>query len=612
MAPTLRTRLKTAHALGVTNLVRVLSYRLRLRAGVHPVQRIAPVALPGGRFFAAALATTTPPAPMAWRDAANYFGWLRPGTGEAPPEWLRSVTTGRTAATADAPWWALPDFDSNLGDIKAVWEPSRFDWVVNLAQQARAGVPGSAARLNQWLADWCAKNPMFVGPNWKCAQEASIRVMHLSVAALICGETQRPSEPLVALVVGHLRRIAPTVSYAVAQDNNHGTSEAAALYIGGHWLKCLGHEEGHDWHRRGRTLLENRILRLVAADGSFSQHSTNYHRLMLETVSLVETWRRAAGLPALSDPCYGRLAAAAAWLRTLVDPATGDAPNVGANDGANLLPLTDADYRDFRPAVYLASTLFEHHAAYSDGPWQAQLEWLGVAAAPRATDSAAPASRTFDDGGLAVLVIPGAQAILRYPRFRFRPSHADALHVDLRVNGANLLRDGGSFSYADPAAVDYFGGPEGHNSVQFDDHEQMPKLSRFLWGDWLTTRTVTPVHGSAGQAMAAASYQDRFGAIHDRALTLAEGSLTVTDRLSGFHRRAVLRWRLRPGPWQLDGAVASADGHRVTLSAGVPLVRIELRTGWESRYYLQQTVVPILEVEIAAPGVVTTRYQWSG
>lgn len=36
---------------------------------------------------------------------------------------------------SDRNWWEIPDFDLAVGDIKAVWEASRFDWVPALAQK---------------------------------------------------------------------------------------------------------------------------------------------------------------------------------------------------------------------------------------------------------------------------------------------------------------------------------------------------------------------------------------------------------------------------------------------------------------------------------------------
>ena len=79
--------------------------------------------------------------------------------------------------------------------------------------------------------------------------------MHLAVAALILDQVNTTSDALQNLLVLHLQRIAPTIGYAVAQDNNHGTSEAAALFIGGTWLQKYGHKE-KKWSELGRKWLE--------------------------------------------------------------------------------------------------------------------------------------------------------------------------------------------------------------------------------------------------------------------------------------------------------------------------------------------------------------------
>src|SRR5690606_27108937 len=127
------------------------------------------------------------------------------------------------------------------------------------------------------------------------------------------------------------------LSYARAQDNNHATSEAVALFAAGAWLELAGSAGGRVLARQGRGLLERHVIRLFGKDGSFSQHSVNYHRLVLDTLSIAEIWRQHAGLPAFSASFRERAAAGAQWLRAMVDPSTGDAPNLGANDGANLL-----------------------------------------------------------------------------------------------------------------------------------------------------------------------------------------------------------------------------------------------------------------------------------
>ena len=146
--------------------------------------------------------------------------------------------------------------------------------------------------------------------------------------------------------------------------------------------------------------------------------------------------------------------------------------------------------------------------------------------------------------------------------------------------------------------------------MQFDDREQMPRIGRFLWGNWLRTRQLQPiVHGASATTMGA-TYRDDHGAIHARHVALHPTALRVSDTISGFAHRAVLRWRLTPGAWTLHGDIVSNGAHRLKISANVPVVRRELVTGWESRFYLKRTEVPVIEVELAVPGVIVTEYEW--
>ncbi|MDV3458443.1 alginate lyase family protein [Sphingomonas sp. HF-S4] len=600
------TRVRTLLAIGATNGLRVLDYRLGLKSGLHPVQRVTAALPAAGPFFT--LPSAVDPArraPAAWHDEATLFGAYPIAIGAQPPAWTRDPLTepGAQDPAPDTlpPWWQIGDFAG--GDIKRVWELSRFDWAMAFAQHARAGEVGAVERLNHWIEDWVRANPAYRGPNWKCAQEASIRVLHLSVAAMLLSDATM-SAPLRSLVDAHVRRILPTLSYARAQDNNHATSEAGALFVAGAWMTCAGLPEGAELARRGRSLIERAVARLFAPDGSFSQYSVNYHRVALDTLSIVELWRRRAGLPPFNTTWNQRASGAANWLRLMVDPASGDAPNLGANDGANLLPLTDAAYRDYRPSVQLATVLFQERRAFPPGPWDESLAWLGVA--PPDTVAELPERAIFDDGGYAVLRQAEAMVMLRYPRFRFRPSHADAMHVDLWLAGRNLLRDGGSYSYNTEAEwLDYFGGVRSHNTIEFDARPQMPRLSRFLFGDWLAT----DMRRSTDMGFAAA-YRHRAGWRHHREVRL-DGHLTVIDTLDGFEREARLRWRLAPGDWRIEDGVVTDGEHWLEMRADVPIVSLKLTSGWESRHYLEKTPLPVLEAVITRPGRVTSEYRWT-
>lgn len=603
-------KVRTALALGLSNLWQVVDYRVGVKLGINPVCRIQ-ANIPEGAFFSDNHqgSAVQIEASQQWFCGRRYFGWYHI-LGTSIPNWHENPFTGVAVKRPACPWWLIPDFDESLGDIKTVWEASRFDWVLAFAQHALNGEPQAMSRLNAWLADWVRCNPPYQGVNWKCGQEASIRVMHLAMAALLFGQYRQAALPLQALIKAHLQRIAPTIQYAIAQDNNHGTSEAAALFVGGSWLSALGDGEGEKMQHQGRKWLENRAARLIEEDGSFSQYSVNYHRLMLDTYSMAEYWRRRLNLPAFSQKLYRQLEAATFWLYQMTQPETGDAPNLGANDGACLLPLSDCDYRDFRPSVQLAMALFCERCAYmEEGSWNLPLQWLGI---PVPVEAATPVgSVQFVQGGYSVLRRGRNFALLRFPRFRFRPSQADALHVDLWAAGKNLLRDAGTYSYnAGDEITRYFGGTEGHNTVQFDDRDQMPRLSRFLFGGWLRPVGVSPVTEMGDAVTAGAGYTDGQGVSHHRKLSLSDQNLRVEDEVAGFRRKAVLRWRLLPGEWMLDGDTVRLGDHVLRVAASVPIIRMTLTEGWESRYYLKRESVPVLEVEIQQAGRLITEYQF--
>jgi hypothetical protein len=603
------TRLRTYRAIGFGNILRVLSYRLRLRARRFPAAPASGPSLPDGPMYAPPqLSPTGLSAPRGWIDEGLLFSHHRFPVGAEPPDWLTDPFTGKAFPDPSRPWFAIADFDPGFGDIKLAWELSRFSWALPMAQRAREGDADELDRLNCWIDDWTARNLPYRGPNWKCAQEAGIRVMHVAMASLLLGH--RDAGPRLAQwIEWHARRIAPTMAYARAQDNNHGTSEAAALFIGGAWLARSGHPEGKRWMTKGRKALEERGLALIASDGSFSQHSLTYHRMMLDTISMAELWRRAMDLPPFTPALVERAGRAADWLKAMIFSPDGDGPNLGANDGAQLLPLSDTPYRDFRPSCALAMTLFRDGAPFDDAGLN-PARWFGLDTA-RAVNSGEPPHRLFDAGGYAILRQGRAVALLRFPRFAYRPSQNDVLHVDLWVDGDAILRDGGTYSYNDGDEwIDYFGGIAGHNSIQFDGREPMPRLGRFLLGDWLDASGVATGTDADGFPIASATYRDRMGAVHRRSVTLRPDEAIIVDDVSGFAHSATIRWRLRPGDWQGTRGGVTAEGISLRLEGDFG-DEPRLEAGHESLFYREMHDAPVLTATVRSAGTITSRLRWA-
>ena len=603
-------KLKTALRLGLKNILVVVWYRVRIRFGVHLGCKIS-AKVPSGPFFSASSGSSLElPSVSNWVDSANLFSHLEIPLYGRPPKWTVSPLTGGASALPLKPWWQIQDFDQNTGDIKLIWEMSRMDWVVAFAQRAREGDQKYLVKLNEWIQDWINSNPPYLGPNWKCGQEASIRIINLCCGALILDQTSSSLEGLQKLITLHLVRIAATLPYAIAQDNNHGTSEAAALFIGGAWLDATGFSGGEEYQNLGRVWLENRVSKLIQKDGSFSQYSLNYHRMVLDTLSIVEIWRRKLNIDALSNRCYESASNATSWLYQMISPETGDGPNLGANDGSLLLPLTDCPYRDFRPSVQLAAALFQYREAYPSSLFlEVHLSWLGVCY--ERSEPEVYRDCNFDSGGYKILRSPDAKVVFRYPNFKFRPSQADAMHIDFWVNGENVFGDAGSYSYNSiPDVSAYFSGTASHNTVEFDDRDQMPRLGRFLFGSWLKSRHISPVSYRNGIKSCFASYIDNEGAEHGRGIDLIGSNLTVTDTVKGFKNKAIIRWRLQDSEWVRrdieNGVELSNETFTLSVSSSTPIVRVDIVQGWKSLYYMKKDPIPVLEVEISGSGIVTT------
>ncbi len=622
MSSLIPVKLKTFWKLGITSITQVAVYRAACKIGLYrhilPIRNwddnslfFSPETLPAPSISSESKVILFERADALLIGNMCYFSNELKQVG-SPPDWfLDPFSDNRLSPVGH--WSKLKEFSAT--DIKTVWEASRFEWVPLLARAWRvSGDSRYIDNLNQWLHDWVIRNPFNAGPNWKCGQESSIRIINLMLGSFLLGTHHVPSPALIALIELHCLRIRTTVQYAIAQNNNHGTSEAVALYVGGSWLLKVApllpvtlHRQAQRWRDIGRSLLEERVMHLVAADGSFSQYSVNYHRVLVDTLCQAEIWRQEFEDEPFSDPFVERCRAAVEWLIQMTDVDTGDAPNMGANDGARLYNLSCTSYRDFRPTVQLGSLLFNNCRVYGAGPWDEPLQWLDRDASYDAAGTDIN-SVVHEQGGDVMLRSGNDHALIRFAHFQFRPSHADCLHLDLWHNGQNILRDGGTYSYnTDPQWVDYFSGSRSHNSIQFDDRNQMPRLGRFLFGDWLSMSECTGIREHNGSLSWTGAYRDRYQAWHRRTITVKGACWKIIDEIDGFKERAILRWRLLPDQWQLEGKVCSGKHAQLSVITSATLKRFELVTGWESRYYLQKTELPVLEVEfLPGSGEVTT------
>jgi asparagine synthase (glutamine-hydrolysing) len=550
----------------------------------------------------------------------RYFSHTLVETG-FPPNWHVNPFTGERAAP-DRHWSDIPDFGH--GDIKAIWEASRFGFTYALVRAYwRTGDERHAETFWRLVESWREANPPNYGPNWKCGQETSFRVMAwcFGLYGFLDSPATTPERvaDLAQMIAISGERIAANFAYALSQKNNHGISEAMGLWTIG--LLFPEFKRAPHWAKMGRAALESQAAELIYDDGAFSQHSVNYQRLMLHDYLWALRLGDLNGQPLCSD-LRERVRRAANLLYQIQDEISGETPYYGQNDGALILPLSNCDYHDFRPVIQAVHYLTTDRRCYAEGAWDEDLLWLfGPDALRSLTDKPERTDLQAESGGYYTLRSPESFAFTRCAAYRHRPGQADMLHVDLWWRGQNIALDAGTYSYNAPSPWDNaLAHTFYHNTVSVDDLDQMAQAGRFLWLPWLRGQARRVQRSAGGQLAYWEGGHDGYRRLRPPAdhrrgiLRLPEDTWLVVDRLHSETAHSYrLHWLLPDlaYTWQTDPAqlvLQTADGpYHLRLAAltqaGVAtLVRADERSarGWRAPYYGHRE--PALSLDVTVKG----------
>jgi hypothetical protein len=452
-------------------------------------------------------------------------------------------------------WTAYHNRIPDGSDIKPVWEVGRFGWATTLTRAYWISQDEKYAEgFWKLTSEFLESNPPNRGPHWSSAQEIALRTIAIAFSYSLVSESSASTDDRKALlaknIAAHADRMTLTFDYSRAQNNNHFLSEAVGLWTAGSLIP--GHPKAEQWRKLGRQLFAEGIEKQVHVDGRYVQHSSNYHRLMLQlglwAVCLTKMEGRELGSTTL-----GNLSKATNWLMNLLDDDSGRVPNLGPNDGAYVLPLTNQPFHDHRPVIQASSSAFLKTRPLKTGPWNDMMLWLGIQ-----PGKSAERERSSDNP----IRIEGKNswAYLRRTYFFERPGHADQLHLDLWWRGVNIAQDAGSFLYtAEEPWNNALATTRVHNTVTVERKDQMTKAGRFLWLDWAQARMVS-AHAKAGNLTAAIAEHNGYmglGIIHRREVSAQEDNWNIVDRLfrpRGKEEgvRARLHWLLPDFPFQID------------------------------------------------------------
>ena len=434
---------------------------------------------------------------------------------------------------------AVPDWgESDLNDIKLVWEPGRFGWVYTLARAyAITNDDRYPAAFWEHAETFLRHNPPYLGPHWMSAQEVALRLIALVFSGQVFAPSISSNDQRMAEIADHIRdhalRIHPTLTYARAQNNNHLLVEALGLFTAG--LAIPGHPKAGEWRDQGWHWIERSLQDQIAPDGTYIQQSTNYHRLMLQAALWGYCLAKSKGRN-FSLETHECLESATLWLLAMVDSANGQVPNLGPNDGAYIFPLSSCPFDDFRPTLQAAGSAFLSGRPFPAGDWDEMTSWFAIADQPVIIKEL---ERSKEGIGPSVIIRPARSeswGYLRVANFTTRPGHADQLHLDLWWRGQNVARDPGTYLYnAQPPWRNALASSSVHNVITVDQQDQMTSAGRFLWLDWAQAEIVEIISGKNDALIEVTARHNgyrRLGIEHQRTVSVPSLDMWhVTDEI---------------------------------------------------------------------------------
>ncbi len=438
-------------------------------------------------------------------------------------------------------------------DIKDTWEPARFGWVFPLARAyVLTGDEKYPRTFVRYFHEFNNQNPPNSGAHWASAQEVALRIIAFAFAWQVFQNCSCFDEAFVnqlsRSIAEHAQRIPPTLIYARSQNNNHLISEAVGLYTAGVFLHT--HPNAKKWKQLGSQWFHRALQMQIDPTGAYVQHSMNYHRLMLQ----LSLWYFSISheledeFPHTSKELLGK---AAQWIIDQIDPISGNAPNLGHNDGSNLFPFSPQNQSDYRPTAQAASRAFWGKSCYGTGVWDELSLWLGLDSIQEKIQT-----KTENQSQILKLGTPKSWATLRAAQFVDRPAHADQLHVDLWYRGCNLALDAGTYRYTAPAPwQNALAGTTVHNTVTINQADQMQRAGRFLWLKWAQANVLSC---SENEITAQHDGYAKAGIIHQRTLRrIDEQDWQIIDSIlpsDGISQNATvsIQWLLPDILWELN------------------------------------------------------------
>jgi Heparinase II/III-like protein/Heparinase II/III N-terminus len=523
----------------------------------------------GSQVPAAARAAVIAAADQLMQGTWEVLGVDR--TDMVTPDWFYDPVTGRRAAADRYAFRINPRSEEQTGNVKQVWEISRLQHLTLLAAAwFLTGEDAYAARVAEHLRSWWRENPFLSGVNWTSGIEIGIRLISLVWIRRLLDDW-----PQIADLFEHndvaLRQIRWHQQYLAgfrsrgSSANNHVIAEAAGQFIASSafpWFR-----ESSSWQRESGRLLERELARNTFPSGINRELASEYHCFVAELGLLAAVESEGAGF-SLDAALWQGLCAMVDSAAALVDQSLRPPRQGDADEGKAL--MLDAHTDNGWPSLLALGGV-----VFGRLPW-----WPEVAADTGSTLIGAFLGKSrsmpdrprdkpwrFADAGITLLRTSGDRDPEIWCRCDGGPhgylsiaahAHADALSVEVRCGGVEVLADPGTYCYhGEPEWRSYFRSTLAHNTIELDGRNQSSDGGPFLWLRHAKAREI------------------QVSDIGDAAEWTAEHDGYVSPSAPAWHRRCVGLDRASRTIDIVDEVADSSHDLRLAFHLG-PEVRVEL------------------------------------
>jgi hypothetical protein len=468
------------------------------------------------------------------------------------PDWFLDPSSGTRAPSTGIAFDINQRSRAVVGDAKQVWELSRQHHLTVLAAAYFVTRDEKyAERIQEQLESWWAANPFLRGIHWTSGIELGMRLIAWTwIHRLLAGWPGRRAlfagnELFLNQLYGHQQYLERLPSRG-SSANNHLIAESAGSFIAGCAFPYF--DQSADWRTSAAERLRRAISDQTYASGMNRELATEYHGFVLE-LALLAGLEGEQARHSLGGDYWRHVTAMGDALVATLDVAQ-QPPRQGDGDDAVALLVDGAIFDRWTSLVATCTAVLGPTPWWPDPAPTDVRTWLlaGRPARPEQQSHRRPAMRPLQEpeAGMTILLADEAARDEIWIRAEAGPigylktaahGHADALAVEVRVGGIELLSDPGTFVYqGEPGWRDHFRSTKAHSTLELDGRSQAESAGAFLWVKHPTTTTLQVSGLYDGDIASWRALHDGYTrveqkAIHERAVELhrADRIISVVD-----------------------------------------------------------------------------------